>query len=94
MVTMFIKAKINDYDHWKQGYDAFTEIRKEKGVTAASVHRHIDAPDLITVTHQFKNLQAATGFAGMAELRSAMMDGGVIGPPDIWFTEDAEHTAH
>ena len=46
------------------------------------------------VTHQFKNLQAATGFAGMAELRSAMMDGGVIGPPDIWFTEDAEHTAH
>ena len=94
MVTMFIKAKINDYGTWKRYYDDFTPTRKGKGVTGAGVYRHVDAPDMITVTHQFKNLQAATAFAGLEELKSAMMKSGVAGPPDIWFTEDIEQTAY
>lgn len=75
-------------------YDEFAQKRKEKGVTAASVHRDGSDPTLVTVTHQFADLAAAQVFAGWEELRSAMMKGGVEGPPDIWFTEDIEQTAH
>jgi quinol monooxygenase YgiN len=94
MVTMFIKSRIVDYDRWKPGYDDFAAIRQEKGVTGASVHRHEDDPHMITVTHQFNNIKAAKEFAGLEELRSAMIKGGVEGQPDIWFTEDIEQTAY
>ena len=94
MVTLFIKAKVRAYDDWKPGYDEFAQKRKEKGVTAASVHRDVSDPTMVTVTHQFANLAAAQAFAGWEELRAAMMKGGVEGPPDIWFTEDIEQTAH
>lgn len=94
MVTLFIKAKLNDYDTWKRSYDDFAPTRKEKGVTGAGVYRHVDAPDMITVTHQFKDLQAATAFVNLEALKSAMVKSGVAIPPDIWFTEDAEQTAY
>lgn len=94
MVTMFIKAKVRAYDDWKPGYDEFAQKRKEKGVMAASVHRDVSDPTLVTVTHQFANLAAAQAFAGWEELRSAMMKGGVESPPDLWFTEDIEQTAY
>lgn len=94
MVTLFIKAKVRAYDGWKPGYDEFAQKRKEKGVTAAGVHRDVSDPNMVTVTHQFANLAAAQAFAGWEELRAAMMKGGVEGMPDIWFTEDIEQTAY
>ena len=94
MVTMFIKAKVRDYANWKPGYDEFAQKRKEKGVTAASVHRHVSDPNMVTVTHQLANLTAASAFARWDELRAAMIASGVEGMPDIWFTEDVEQTAY
>jgi quinol monooxygenase YgiN len=94
MVTMFIKSKLSDYDNWKRFYDDFAPTRKEKGVTGAGVYRHANDPDMVTVTHQFKNIQAATEFANLEVLKLAMMKSGVVGPPDIWFTEDVEQTAY
>lgn len=94
MVTMFVKFKVRDYGNWKPVYDAFAPTRKEKGVTGASVYRDADVPNTITVTHQFTNLPAARAFVGSDELRAAMMQAGVDGPPDFWFTEDVEQTAY
>ena len=93
MVTLFIKAKVRAYADWKPGYDEFAQKRKEKGVTAASVHRDVSDPTLVTVTHQFATLAEARAFAGWEELRSAMMASGVEGAPEIWFAEDVEQTA-
>ena len=94
MVTMFAKHKVNDYGKWKSVYDDFASVRKEGGVTGASVHRDADDPNVITITHQFNDLNAATAFAGSEDLKSAMMKAGVAGPPDIWFTEDVEQTSY
>ena len=33
-------------------------------------------------------------FAGSNELKSAMMNAGVVGRPDMWITTDVEHTAY
>ena len=90
--TLFAKHEVNDYDSWKRVYDDFAPTRKEMGVTGASVHRDANNPKVITVTHEFDNLQAAREFAGSEELKSAMANAGVAGRPDIWITEDAEHT--
>ena len=94
MATMFVKHKVNDYGNWKRAYDEFASVRKEKGVTGASVHSDANDPNTVIVTHQFKDVAAAMAFANSEELRSAMMDAGVAGPPEIWFSEDIEQTAY
>ena len=92
--TMFARHTVKNYENWKRVYDQFGSTRKEKGVTGASVHRDANDPHIIFVTHQFKNLNAATAFANSEELKSAMGKAGVAGPPEIWFTNDIEQTPY
>lgn len=94
MATMFVRHKVSDYGNWKRAYDEFASVRKEKGVTGASVHRDANAPDAMIVTHQFKDMNAAMAFADSEELKSAMANAGVSGPPEIWFCEDIEQTPY
>ena len=94
MATMFVRHKVNDYANWKRAYDEFVSVRKEHGVTGASVHRDANDADFVIVTHQFKDVNAAKAFAGSEELKSAMANAGVSGPPEIWFTEDIEQTPY
>ena len=92
MVTMFVRHKVSDYANWKRVYDEFASTRKEKDVTAASVHRDPNESDRIIIMHQFKDMNAAAAFAHSEELKSSMEKAGVIGKPEIWFGEDIEHT--
>jgi quinol monooxygenase YgiN len=92
--TMFARHKVNDFKTWKPAYDELGPVRKQYGVTAASVHRDPKDPNTIIVTHQFKDLNAATNFADSTELKSAMAKAGVSGPPEFWFSEDVEHTPY
>ena len=94
MATMFIRHKVSDYGNWKRVYDELASLRKEKGVTAASVHRDAHDPDIIIVMHQFRDMNAAMGFANSEDLKSAMAQAGVSGPPEVWFGEDIEHTPY
>ena len=94
MATMFVKHKVRDFGNWKRVYDDFVPTRKEKGVTGASVHRVAGDPNTLIVTHQFNDVDAAQAFASSEELKSAMMNAGVEGAPEIWFTEDIEQTPY
>jgi quinol monooxygenase YgiN len=94
MVTMFARHHVNDYSSWKRVYDEIAPVRKEKGVTGASVHRDVNDLNTITISHQFKNLDGAKAFADSEELKAAMARAGVNGPPEIWFTEDVERTSN
>lgn len=94
MTTMFLRHKVSDYSKWKSVYDSFGPTRKEKGVIAASVHREASDPNTVIVTHQFKDMSAATALVNSEELKSAMQNAGVISQPEIWFTEDVESTLY
>ena len=93
MATLFARHKVSDYNNWKRAYDQFASVRKENGVTAASVHRDAHNPDTIIITHKFKDMKAATEFANSEDLKSAMENAGVSGPPEMWFGEDVEQTS-
>ena len=88
MATMIIRHKVEDYARWKRGYDEADWLRKQHGITYASVHREETNPDDIIAVHQFKDMKGAKGFAAAV---SALMEKiGVIGKPEIWFAEDIE----
>jgi quinol monooxygenase YgiN len=92
--TMFVKHRVSDYKTWKPAYDELGEVRKQNGVTGASVHRDPSDPNVIIVTHQFRDLKTATSFANSADLKSAMQKAGVNGAPEFWFSEDVERTSY
>ena len=89
---MFAKHKVNDYENWKRAYDSFAAVRKENSVSGASVHRDVNDPTIVIVTHQFKTTDDALAFVDSKKLKSAMMEAGVAGPPEFWFGEDVEKT--
>lgn len=89
MTTMFVRHNVTDYAKWRQVYDDFAPTQKRLGVTAGTVYRTADDPAEITVTHEFGSVDAARAFAASDELKSAMSEAGVAGPPTIWFAERA-----
>ncbi|KPK02778.1 MAG: cyclase [Anaerolineae bacterium SG8_19] len=94
MATTFVKHPVNDYASWKRVYDNLAQYRKEHGVTGASVHRDPKDPNMIIVTHQFGSLSDAQAFVNSEDLKGAMQEAGVSGPPEIWVTEDVESTPY
>jgi quinol monooxygenase YgiN len=94
MATLFAKHTVNNYGNWKRVYDEFASLRKEMGVTGASVHRSAEDPNTLIVIHQFKDLNAAKAFANSEELKSAMANAGVQGAPEIWLSSDIERTPY
>jgi quinol monooxygenase YgiN len=94
MATLFIRLDVDNYAKWKRTYDGFASVRKERGVTGASVYRDPDEPNTIIVTHRFEDIDAAREFADSEELASAMKEAGVSGRPTIWFGEEVEQTPY
>ena len=90
MASMFVRHRIADYGKWKPVFDEHEGVRRAQGVTAHSLHRDVDDPNIIIIAFRVGDLNRAKGFAGSQDLRSAMERAGVQGPPEIWFMEDIE----
>ena len=94
MATLFVKHNVKDYGNWKRVYDEFGSVRKQKGVTGASVYRDPKDPNTLIITHQFNDMKTAQAFAGSDELKSALGNAGVTGAPEIWFGDQIESTSY
>lgn len=90
MASMFIKHRIGDFGKWKLVFDQHQGERKEYGFTAHSLHRDADDPNVIIVALRVLDVQHARAFASSESLRTAMERAGVVGAPEIWFSEDVE----
>lgn len=87
MTRMFIRHPVSDYDAWRKVYDDFGETQQKLGVRAESVHRDVENASMLTVIHDFDSADDARSFVASDELKEAMGNAGVAGPPDVWITE-------
>lgn len=90
-VRMFVRHEVADYATWLKAYNAFNKERRKMGVRGAAVYRSLDNPNDVTVTHDFKNAEAAKAFATSARLKEVMEKAGVKGSPQIWFTNNPDN---
>lgn len=88
MASMFIRHRVADFARWKEGFDQHQPVRERYGVSASSVHRDVDDPSIVIVAAKFSDSRRAKEFAGSPDLRAAMEQAGVEGPPEIWIAED------
>ena len=86
MATLFVRHNVKEFGAWKTAYDAFDTERKSLGVTGHGVYQADDNPNDVTLYHHFDNMGAAKAFIDSPKLKEVMDSAGVIGPPDIWFT--------
>jgi quinol monooxygenase YgiN len=89
MATLFVRHTVSDYGAWRKVYDETQSWAKTMGVTSAGVYQLDGNPNDITVYHEFASMEAAKAFAGSDQLKEAMGKAGVVGTPDIWFTNRA-----
>ena len=88
-VRLYVRHEVADFATWRMAYDAFDATRKKLGVTAQAVYRSVENPNDITVTHDFKTVEAAKAFAASPELKATMEKAGVTSAPQIWFANRA-----
>ncbi len=88
-VRLFVRHDVSDYTTWRKAYDGFDATRRKLGVTAQAVYRSVDNANDITVTHDFRTVEAARAFVASPELKAAMEKSGVTGAPKVWITTPA-----
>ena len=81
MALLTVQHNVRDYQAWRAIYDSMSDVQKAGGVTAESVHQLTGAPNTILVLHHFATVAQAQAFLTNPELKSAMQQGGVEGPP-------------
>jgi len=83
MVRAVVLHRVNDYDAWREAYDAFADGQREGGVRAEEVLRSVEDPNDVLVTHDFDDETTARAFFSSDPLRDAMSRAGVVGEPRL-----------
>ena len=83
--TLIVRHPVTDYATWRATYDsaAMSAIHAKHGATDSEVLRAPDDANDITVIHRLATAAAANELANDPDLKAAMMNGGVAGPPRI-----------
>ena len=83
--TMIVRHHVTDYATWRATFDSadMHGLHAKHGVTDSEVLRAPDDANYITIIHRFATAAAANELVNDPDLKAAMMNGGVSGPPRI-----------
>ena len=88
--NVLVKHEVADWDVWKEAYDAHAGARDAAGLTSRGIARDADNPNVVYINFAASDLEAARAFASSEDLRSAMEGAGVVGQPEMYFTETVQ----
>ena len=81
MIVVAVQHAVKDYDRWKAAFDAFPPTAG--GAKFARVNRSVSDENSIAVVCGFDSIETAEGFLNNPELKTKMIEAGVIGEPRI-----------
>ena len=82
MPTLAAQITIGDYAKWRPVFDK-NKIRDKAGLTNVRVYRDADNPKELIIWSETADAAKARDALGSSEVRSAMQEAGVVGPPKI-----------
>jgi hypothetical protein len=83
MALLAVRHDVRDYDDFRAVYDSMSELQRQWGVTAESVHQLAGSPNTVLILHHFATAAQADAFLTSRELRAAMQRAGVEGDPRV-----------
>jgi heme-degrading monooxygenase HmoA len=89
MTSILVQQKVKDFAMWKKAYDSMASLRASKGAISDMVFHDAGDKNKVTVILNWDSLDKAKNYAQSPELKEAMMEAGVEGPPQITFLNAA-----
>lgn len=89
MASMLVQQTVKDFAEWKKSYDAMAGVRAAKGALSDQIFCDENDPNKVTVILNWESLEKAKQYAQSPELKAAMQEAGVEGPPSIHFLNEA-----
>jgi erythromycin esterase-like protein len=83
MPTLAVQLTIGDYTKWRPVFDKHKPLRDKAGLTNVNVYRNADNAKQIIVWSETSDVAKAREVLASQDIRSAMQEAGVIGPPRI-----------
>jgi hypothetical protein len=83
MPTLAAQITIGDYAKWRPVFDKNKPLRDKAGLRNVRVYRDADNPKELIIWSETSDAVEARVALGSPEIRSAMQEAGVVGPPKI-----------
>ena len=78
MVThVHVGFKVENYERWKEGYDASIEQRKATGEISFQVFRNVNDPNTVTVLSVQESAEQVQAFMDSPDLKARMEAAGI-----------------
>ncbi|MFW2440568.1 MAG: antibiotic biosynthesis monooxygenase [Arenicellales bacterium] len=87
MATILIKHPVEDYAKWKNAFDAFINYRRTGGEKSYHICRPVNDQNIVVILFEWDSVENAMTFLDSEELKDAMQQAGVVGPPEITIME-------
>ncbi len=88
MASMLVQHKVKDFAEWKNVYDSVADLRASNGELSDQIYRDASDPNRLTVIFKWDSMANAQKYANSPELKAAMENAGVEGPPNIYFLNE------
>jgi len=95
MVThLHVGFKVEDYERWKQEYDASIEQRKATGEISFKVFRNVDDPNTVTVLSVQQSAERVQAFLDSPELKARMKAAGITQMGAMLMMDEMDSATH
>jgi quinol monooxygenase YgiN len=78
-----------NFSEWKNVYDSAADLRTSFGGLSDRIYRDANDPNSLTVILNWDSIENAQKYAESPELKEAMQEAGVEGPPSVSFLKEA-----
>ena len=95
MVThLHVGFKVENYEQWKEGYDASIEQRKAAGEVSFQVFRNVDDPNTVTVLSVQESAEQVQAFMDSPDLKARMEAAGITEMGQMLIVEEMDSGTH
>jgi hypothetical protein len=88
MPYMLVQHKVENFAKWKAVFDSKLDLRQMNGEKSAQILHDADDHNSLTLLFEWDTLENARQYAQNPDLKAAMQEAGVTGPPDIAFLNE------
>ena len=95
MIThLHVGFKVENYERWKEGYDASIKQRKVAGEIAFQVFRNVDDPNTVTVLSVQESAEKVQTFMDSPDLKARMDAAGITKMGQMFILEEMDSGRH
>ena len=95
MVThVHVGFKVDNYERWKEGYDASIGQRKAAGEISFQVFRNVDDPNIVTVLSVQESAEKVQAFMDSPDLKERMKAAGITQMGQMLIIEEMDSGTH